>query len=235
MARKKAGGEESVADFASPAEAPYTEELALADSDERLPWLESGDYDDESTGVDTGRLVGFALLAAIALAVIIGAIWYVGSRGPDPALVADGSTIPAPEGPYKVKPADPGGKTFAGTGNLAPAVGEGLETEGRLAEETVPTPTAAPSATARASATPASTGGVGVQVGAYTSRAMAEAGWTKLTTRTEALTGVGHRVVEGEADMGTVFRLQAVAGDVAGANRLCNALKSNGIDCQVKN
>jgi len=40
--------------------------------------------------------------------------------------------------------------------------------------------------------------------------------------------------VEGEADIGTVYRLQAVAGDAASANRLCSALKGDGVACQVK-
>jgi hypothetical protein len=77
-------------------------------------------------------------------------------------------------------------------------------------------------------------GGVGVQVGAYTNKETAEAGWQKLLSRTDKLAGVSHRVVEGKADMGIVYRLQAVAGDAAAASALCRALNADGIDCQVK-
>jgi hypothetical protein len=210
------------------------EQLTLADEDERLPWLESGDDDeDEVGGVDTGRIVGFALFAALALAALVGGIWWFGQRGPEPELVADGSTIAAPVGPYKERPANPGGKTFEGTGNLAPAVGEGKTTEGRIAEEDAPKPSVD---TPKPGQTPApvAAGGVGVQVGAYTNKETAEAGWQKLLSRTDKLAGVSHRVVEGKADMGIVYRLQAVAGDAAAASALCRALNADGIDCQVK-
>lgn len=209
------------------------EQLTLADEDERLPWLESGDDDEDDVGgVDTGRIVGFAMFAALALAALVAGIWWFGQRDADPELIADGSTIEAPVGPYKERPANPGGKTFEGTGNLAPAVGEGKQTEGRIAEE-LPKPSIdAPKADQTAA--PAAPSGIGVQVGAYSSKATAEAGWQKLLSRTDKLAGVSHRVVEGKADMGTVYRLQAVAGDAAGASALCRALKGDGIDCQVK-
>lgn len=209
------------------------EQLTLADEDERLPWLETGDDDEDDVGgVDTGRIVGFAMFAALALAALVGGIWWFGQRDAAPELVADGSTIEAPVGPYKEKPANPGGKTFEGTGNLAPAVGEGKTTEGVIAEE-LPKPSIDAPKPGQTPA-PAAAGGVGVQVGAYNSKETAEAGWQKLLSRTDKLAGVSHRVVEGKADMGTVYRLQAVAGDAAGASALCRALKGDGIDCQVK-
>jgi hypothetical protein len=208
------------------------EQLALAADDDRLPWLESGDEDDaDDGGVDTGRIVGFAMFAALALAALVAGIWWFGQRAPDAELVADGSTIQAPPGPYKTRPSDPGGKTFEGTGNLAPAVGEGLATEGRIADNTPKPSIDAP----KPGETPEpSASGVGVQVGAYTSKADAEKGWQSLLARTDKLAGVSHRVLVGQADMGTVYRLQAVAGTVAAANDLCGALKGDGVDCQVK-
>ena len=214
------------------------EQLTLADDDERLPWLESGDGDEEDEGVDGGRIFGFAILALIALAAFVGGIWWFGNRGESSEVLADGSTIEAPEGPYKTRPTDPGGKQFEGTGNLAPAVGEGRETEGRIAEAAprpsidVPRPSDTPS-TAPSSA-PAAARGTVVQVGAYSNKADAEAGWQQLQRQTEHLNGVSHRVVQGQADIGTVFRLQATPGDAAAASRLCTALKGDGVACQVK-
>lgn len=212
------------------------EQLTLAGEDERLPWLESGDEDEDEGGVDTGRIFGFVLLALLALAAFIGGIWWFGNRAPDAELIADGSTIQAPPGPYKEKPANPGGKQFEGTGNLAPAIGEGERREGVLADN-VPKPSIdapKPGTTPGAAAAPAASGGVAVQVGAYSSKADAEAGWQKLLAQTDKLAGVSHRVVQGQADIGTVFRLQAVAGDAAAASRLCSALKGDGVACQVK-
>ena len=87
------------------------------------------------------------------------------------------------------------------------------------------TPASRPTATAS---------GVGVQVGAYSSRDAAEAGWSTLSGRIPALQGRNHRVVQGTADSGTIYRLQAVAGTVAEAETLCRSIKSQGGDCQVK-
>lgn len=213
------------------------------DDDGPLPWLESSDY-DEVERVDTGRIVGFMILALLALGLIIGLFWLLANRGSDPELAADGSTVAAPAGPLKERPKDPGGKVFEGTGDVAPAVGEGRTPQGKLAEAP---PAPAPSPTPSASASPAaqgggaatagaapSAGGVGVQVGAYSSKASAEQGWQKLQRQTDALSGYRYRIEEAQVDIGKVYRLQAVAGDRASANRLCSTLKSSGIECSVR-
>jgi hypothetical protein len=214
------------------------EELSLTEEDEPLPWLESADYDDEDEGVDAGRIIGFVLIAALALAALFGAIWFFSNRGADSDLIADGSTIEAPEGPAKERPEIPGGRTFAGSGDVAPAVSEGQSREGRIADQPSPKPSVdiAKPATATATATAPTTasGGVAVQVGAYSNKAGAETGWNALNRQTNALKGVKYRIVEGQADIGTVYRLQAVTGDAAAAKSLCTALRSDGIACQVK-
>lgn len=212
-------------------------ELDLSD-DDSLPWLESDEEDEAAGGFDTAQIIGFVAILLALLAGVVGGVWYFSNRSGDATLVADGSTIEAPEGPYKEKPEDAGGKEFAGTGNVAPAVGEGETREGVMAdggEATAASSDTSSSAAAEAAASSAaSTSGVGVQVGAYGSRARAEEGWTTLTRNSEALSGVRHRIVKGEADIGTVYRLQAVAGDRAAADRLCSALKADGLACQVK-
>lgn len=228
-------------------EALETERLALDEDDAPLPWLESGDEEfEEEQGSGTGRILGLVVGSLVALAAIVGGIWWATHRSSDPALVADGSTVPAPEQPYKEAPKDPGGKTFDGTGDTSFAVSEGQTRPARLGEapaapspsvDVGPKPAASPSAAPAAGATasaPAAVGGVGVQVGAFSSRALAEAGWTKLAGN-PALSGVRHRIVEGQADIGTVYRLQAVAADAASASALCSRLKASGVQCQVKN
>ena len=231
-------------------------ELAFEVPDERLPWLESDDEGDEPPPFDTGRLIGFGLIMLVALLAIVGTIWFVTNRGLGDEPEADGSLIAAPGTPYKERPADPGGKVFAGTGDTSYAVGEGREVEGKLAPaappvieapaataKPSPAATASPSASATpapkptASATPRDTAlpaGTAVQVGAYSSRADAEAGWRRLTGQTDALAGVSYRIFAGRADIGTVYRLQAVGGDKASAQALCARLKSAGVACQVK-
>lgn len=226
-------------------ELPDDGELDLADTDS-LPWLESDEEDEDAGGLDVMQIVGFVALLLAVLGAVVGGVWFVSNRVAGQEAVADGSVIAAPEGPIKQRPDDPGGKEFAGTGNVAPVVGEGGSRPATVAEAPMPPlPGASPVATPSAGATkavPATTptptappvAGTGVQLAAYGTRARAEEGWTQVSRRTEALKGVKYRIVEGKVDIGTVYRLQAVAGSRAEADRLCAALKADGVDCQVK-
>ncbi|MBA4767252.1 MAG: SPOR domain-containing protein [Porphyrobacter sp.] len=226
------------------------DELGLGEPDS-LPWLESDEEDEGAGGVDTSQIVLFGLGLVALLGVAWAGVWYITNRASSSEVVADGSVIAAPEGPIKTRPDDPGGKTFDGTGNVAPVVGEGGSRPGVVAETPLPPlpggtpgkPAAQPSAAASAApakpAAPAAgqapaTGGVGVQLAAYGTRARAEQGWSDAQRRTDALKGVKYRVVEGKVDIGTVYRLQAVVGTRAEADTLCRALKADGVDCQVK-
>lgn len=218
--------------------------LALGD-EERLPWLESADdVDFDEQGTDNSRVIGFGVLAVLLLAALVGGIYWISHRG-GPAATADGSLIAANKDPYKIAPKDPGGKTFEGTGDASFKVSEGEKPVANLAGSAAPAPAPAPvastaaaapkpsgSAAAAVPAGPAS--GVGVQVGAFSTASSAEAAWSKLVSAHDALSGLSHRVIEGKADMATVFRLQAVASDYAAANALCAKLQSGGLKCQVK-
>ncbi len=234
-------------------------ELELSE-DESLPWLETDEYDEDAGAVDTARIIGFAALLLLLLALIIGGLWWLTNRNDGANAVADGSTIEAPDGDYKERPDDAGGKEFAGTGTVAPAVGQGETREGTISDgaaegsqgiEDSPAAGAgadftnnggntsggsaqAGSANAGNGSATASSGGVGVQVGAFGSEARAKEGWAQLKRQTTALNGVRYRVVKGTADIGTVYRLQAVSGSAAAANQLCSKLKADGLACQVK-
>lgn len=220
------------------------EQLSLAGEDERLPWLESAD-DYEDDGADTRRIVGLALFGLMGVVALVGLLWWFTRERPDPALVADGSVIEAPAEPYKQRPDDAGGTEVDGTGQTSFAVAEGQAVEGVIAGDAppavpAPTPAAAP-ATAAAGAPQAATpapapavSGVGVQVGAFSTRGAAETAWSQLSSRLPPLQGRSHRIVEGTADSGAIFRLQAVAGTVAEAEALCRSLRAAGGDCQVK-
>lgn len=221
--------------------------LALDEGDVRLPWLEGDDeeFEQEKGGIGQGLVLG--VLGVVALGLIAAAvIWVVNSR-PDQPLVADGGVIAAPKEPYKVRPENPGGEVVAGTGDTSFEVAEGQSRSPQIDKgddtpapgfQTVAPPSAAPSSANPApSASPAAApvSGVGVQVGAYASREQAEAGWATLKTQYEPLAAMNHRVVQGQADIGTVYRLQAVPGDGAAARSLCSGMKAAGMSCQVKN
>ena len=227
------------------------ERLDLAE-EERLPWLES----DEDLGepvVDSGRIIGFIGLGLIALAALVGGIWWLSHRSDQNQLTnADGSVIEAPATPYKEAPKVAGGKTYQGTGDTSFSVSQGqshtaklagAEAQAGTAHPATPKPGIALAPAAGGKSAPAASGapvaaaaasGVGVQVGAFSSQASAEAAWTRLSARYEALAKLHHRVVEGKADIGTVYRLQALSPDSAGATALCSGLKTAGLACQVK-
>ncbi len=223
-------------------------ELDLTE-DDSLPWLEADEEDDGISGVDIAQVIGFALILLTILACVVGAVWHFSNKSGDAAMVADGSTIEAPEGPVKTRPDDPGGREFDGTGNVAPVVGEGGTREGVMNTDGAGGSGGADGSSGAdgnaangsgnasgASGNGSSSGasGVGVQLAAYSSRARAEQGWNDLSRRTDALSGARYRIEEGTVDIGTVYRLQAVASDRAAADQMCAALKADGLDCQVK-
>jgi hypothetical protein len=239
-------------DFAGHDHAPA---LDLGD-EERLPWLESADDLEADPHGGGPRLLPLALLALLVLALAVGAVYWLTHRGGS-TRPADGSLIEASKDPYKVAPGDPGGKKFAGTGDSSFKVSQGEHPDASLAGSagTTPPPATAPAtagpspaSTAVPSAKPSSapaptpvvaapakfTGGVAVQVGAYSSNALAEAAWGRLSAGHDLLKGVPHRVIEGKADIGTVYRLQAMAGNGSAAAGLCSHLQADGVKCQVK-
>lgn len=230
------GGPEGAQAPFSP-DAPAESGRLAFDDEVRLPWLEADDDEEDYEGYNAGQVMSLLILGLLAVAVIGGGIWWAINHRKDDVLVADGSVIAAPQQPYKERPKNPGGKTFAGTGDTSFAVSEGQTRPGKLGETPAaakPTTDAAPKASGSAAAAPAAAG-VGVQVAAYSNRTQAEAGWTRLSGQYEALSGLHHRVVEGQADIGTVYRLQAVTADAGAAHALCGKLKAAGLACQVKN
>ncbi|WP_347303128.1 SPOR domain-containing protein [Croceibacterium sp. TMG7-5b_MA50] len=194
--------------------------LRLSLEDEQHPWLD-GD-EDEDTGIDPARLAR-AALATLVVLVGLGVLgWWLLVGPGEAAPEADGSVIEAPEGPYKVRPDNPGGRTVEGTGDTSFQVAEGRRVEARIDRTRAPdTP-------------PPAAGLVGVQIGAYPSKETAEAAWQQMAMRLAVLQGRSHRVVEGRVDSGVIWWLQAVAGSAAEAAALCGALRREGGDCQVK-
>lgn len=221
-----------------------TAELELMESDERLPWLGAEDEEEREAGFATSRLVMLGVLSLVVVGALVAVAWFaMGATSDEPP--ADGSLVQAPEGPYKVKPEDAGGKVHAGTGDTSFAVGEGQTRVGQLADK-APTPTPTPEKSEEAAGPSLSTTlnegpraseppkGTLVQVGAYPSRGEAQEAWGRLMRQTTSLNGVSHRVVEAQVDIGTVYRLQAVTGGKAQARALCDRLKGDGLACFVK-
>ncbi|GAA5061785.1 hypothetical protein GCM10023208_31550 [Erythrobacter westpacificensis] len=210
------------------------EQLPLQDDDDALPWLEDdGDYEDEG-GFDA-RLIWFALIGLLVIAAILFGAWWLLRDRPDAELIADGTTIEAPDGPYKERPEDPGGREVAGTGDTAYEVAEGQSTRGMLAEDTpAPEPDADDAQDDEQAEEVAPPGAAYVQIGAFTSRADASEAWVSARGRYSVLSGMRNRIVEAEVNGATVYRLQAIAPSREAGDATCRAIRNAGGDCYIR-
>ncbi len=102
--------------------------LSLQDED-RLPWLEAVDDDIDAETISTGKLIGFAVAAIVALGVVIAGISLLRNQ---PAPTGDGKLIAAAPGDYKVRPDTPGGMKVEGQGDSSFAASEGAEANGKI-------------------------------------------------------------------------------------------------------
>ena len=100
------------------------------EEEDRLPWLEAVDTDEEEEGVSMTKLFGFLLVAVIALGLVVGGVSWLRSQKQTPT--GDGTLIAAQEGDYKIKPNDPGGMKVEGQGDAAFAASEGAEANGQV-------------------------------------------------------------------------------------------------------
>jgi hypothetical protein len=236
-------------------------ELGLQDED-RLPWLEAVESDDEDEGLSAQKLFGFLIAALIALGLVIGGIWWLRSQdGP----TGDGTLIAAQEGDYKVKPDETGGMKVEGQGDAAFATSEGAEANGKMdvnakPEAPIATTKAAPAAATKpvatatkavttavptastkmpaapapiAAAVPAAGGSGLVQLGAYGSQVSADQAWATLSGKVAGLSGVTKSVLPAAVGGNTVYRLRANAGSAAGATALCAKVKAANSPCMM--
>jgi hypothetical protein len=173
------------------------------DEEDRLPWLEAVDEDEGREGPSALKLIAAVLIGLVAIGAIVGGVFWMGSR--DGETNRDDQLIQAPEGDYKVKPDDPGGMKPEGQGGTAFAASEGADPKGAIDTSAVPeapvtpvkqapapvaaTPKAATPAPApapkqvKAAPAPAPTpaaSGPSIQLGAFSSQAIAHGAWKPL-------------------------------------------------------
>ena len=214
----------------------------LTGEDDRLPWLEAVEEDEERGGPSVAKLLGAIVIGLVAIGVIVGGLFWIGNRN---GAGGDGEVIAAPEGDYKVRPDEPGGMNVAGEGDTAYAASEGAEPKGRLDTNAAPqapvtrTPAAPPQAArpqpsapapAPAPAPAASAAGPTIQLGAFSSQATANRAWAALSARFRYLAPLTHSVVPVQRGGRTLYRLRAGGPDSAG---ICSRLKIAGEDCAV--
>lgn len=221
--------------------------------DEQLPWLEAVDDEDGPGGVPARRMLAALVVVIVAVALVAGTFFWIGRQNGDESSGAP-ELIRAEPGPYKVKPADPGGLDIAGESETAFETSAGQDTDGKLdlskSPETAiappkpkaepkpgfsvdaPKPVPAPPKAA-VEPEPQPTGGKGsvIQLGAFANRAQAERAWTSLSTRFSSVAAMNKMIVPFSGGI----RLRAAASSPAEAKQTCQALKVAGENCFVAN
>lgn len=232
----------------------------VADED-RLPWLEAVEDEDERQGPSAAKLIGALLVGLAAIAAIIFALFQLGNND------AGGPEVIAPESAsYKERPADAGGLKIEGEGDTAFAASEGADPNARINLDAIPeapvegargvapaeqlkvkpdarvaqvvpnaaVPVVPPVAQPVSSAAPSPVlSGSAVQLGAFSSNAAAQAAWKSMSGRFESLKPLTNAIVPVSVNGKTMYRLRAGVGSRADANTLCGKLKVAGESCVV--
>jgi cell division septation protein DedD len=116
-----------------------------ADED-RLPWLEAVEEDDDDRGVGAGKLIAAVIVGLIALGLVVGGLFWLRDQGSGDTG-GQGELIAAPAGDYKEKPSEPGGMKVEGTGDIAYGASEGAEVTSSIDLSALPeAPIAGPNA-----------------------------------------------------------------------------------------
>ncbi len=235
------------------------DEMDLREED-RLPWLETVEPDEER-GAPLGKMLALVVLGLAVLAAIIFGIYKLQTR-----TNADGQLIAAQEGDYKVKPDDPGGLKVKGEGDAAIATSAGKAGNGSIDLNAVPekpidgrrvAPGTKPAAAGGSNAVaqvPASGGklvaaqpvtvqrnaapGAGssgslVQLGAYPTEAAANAAWSGFSKRFSYLAPLGQSIQSVATGGRTLYRLRVNAGSANQAGDICGRLRVAGESCFV--
>lgn len=211
--------------------------------EDQLPWLQGVEDEAEPRGVSAPRMFGFLAAVLIIAALVGGAFFWLGrmnSAGEGPPEL-----IPAPPGPYKVRPTDPGGLDVSGESRTAFETSAGEDRDSRLDLDAVPEqpvakpteePKRLPPNETREPLPPSGTpvpvkGGSVIQLGAFQNPAQAERAWSALSARFPSIAAMTKLVVPFSG--GT--RLRAAAASPAEARAACQALRAAGENCFVAN
>lgn len=211
--------------------------------DGQLPWLQAVEDEDEPRGVSARKMLAALLVVLLAGAVVAGTFFWMGHR--DVEFSGPPQLIRAEPGPYKVKPANPGGLDVAGESETAFETSAGADNDAQLdlnavAEKPVTKPpkeappaAPKPGQPAEAAAAPEAkpTGGSGsvIQLGAFANQAQAERAWSALSARFPAIAAMSKMVIPFTGGI----RLRAAAATSADARQACQTLKAAGENCFV--
>lgn len=211
--------------------------------DGQLPWLQAVEDEDEPRGVSARKMFIALLVVLLAGAIVAGTFFWMGRRDID--LNGPPELIRAEPGPYKVKPASPGGLDVAGESETAFETSAGADNDAQLdlnavAEQPVARPPKEEPKRIPPNETkvpvppepePSPTGGSGsvVQLGAFANQAQAERAWSALSARFPTIGTMNKMIVPFSGGI----RLRAGAASPADAKQACQTLKAAGENCFV--
>ena len=213
--------------------------------DEQLPWLQPVEDEDEPRGLSARKMLAALFVVILAALLVAGTFFWLGRR--DAAVSGPPELIPAPPGPYKVKPPNPGGLDISSESESAFETSAGEDRDAQLDTSKLQQPPAAkpfaqsPAASIpepkTASPTPAPapqrkvTGATGsvIQLGAFANQAQAERAWTALSTRFPSIGAMNKMIVP----FAHGIRLRAGASSPGDAKQACDTLKAAGENCFV--
>lgn len=204
---------------------------------DKLPWLEPVEYEDAPSGVSARKMLALVAIVLVGAALVASSFFLLGRE--DPVGSAAPELIRAEPGPYKVKPADPGGLDVTGESETAFQTSAGEDQDAVLDPVKVPPQpadepeseapkapvAAAPARPAAADAPPVASGTV-IQLGAFSNTAQAERAWSALSARFSSVAALNKMVVPFSGGV----RLRA-SGPTA--QQACEAVRAGGENCFV--
>lgn len=126
-------------------------DMDRASLEDRLPWLEPVEDEDQRAGAGAGTLVAALVAALVALGLVVGGIFWLRDR--QELSGGAGELIAAPAGAYKERPTEPGGMKVEGQGDAAFAASAGADVNSSIDISALPeTPVAGAGSVAAADA-----------------------------------------------------------------------------------
>ena len=223
---------------------------AQAYDDQSLPWLEAVENEDGPRAISARKMLVALLLVLLAGALVAGTMFWIGRQ--NPAVTGAPELIRAEPGPYKVKPADPGGLDVAGDSETAYSTSAGEDPDSALDVRKLPQDMAPPPAEPVVTATPpksppkavkepaadtaipAAPAGPTIQLGAYASTVKADTAWKLLSGRFPEVAALKKAVLTATVGGKSVYRLRA-SGSAEQTRTACSALRAAGESCLVVN
>lgn len=217
--------------------------------DQGLPWLEGVDDEDGPRGPSGRKMFVAFLLVLLGAAAVAAAFFWMGRR--DVQVNGAPELIRAPDGPYKVKPDDPGGLDVTGDSQTAFSTSAGEDPDSELDVNKLPggapPPPADPAAKPEPKPEPKKippnetkepvppegtpvSAGPAIQLGAYGSTVKANTAWSMLSGRFPEVAAMKKMVVVANVGGKPIYRLRA-SGSSDQARAACAALKAAGESC----